>query len=1196
MKRLLSIVTLCVLTLAASAVFQSVQADMVKVPTLNIRAISQDSDIDNQSTYVMAVNFWNQRGGEVITVNGVPFTTVANTNTYTANGVTLTYGNNTSGTIQYNAGNGSNVGSGNLATVMTGMIFNDGQAVDGTVEMSFTGLTPGKDYTYTVYGRVWGASDNRKHSYTFQSGGAGSGADSFVETFHANKTLYTGYMMSEDNPTIYWPNLNAGTPYLLEYAFTAPEDGTFKVTDRGINSGNSWHLYGVSLKEATLNPTDIPVSTEIVKNGGFEKDTFVSGGDTHGYVQKHHAITDWNHDYKSSIGMAPEWGDLNRTVQRCGDFINSDQVTNRLPEGSTQALFIQNAGSISQEITLEPDTEYVLSYYTSSRASYRNPYYQATVDGKIVYDAPLRVNQFDKNIFTYNEIRFTSQSGDSPYTTTLGFNGVIYSDADGGTDRTLLLDNVQIVKASEYVAPTIEGTKHDPTVNGWQANRWSSEPTAYLSGKASDYSHSVSLGDTAGTVRPMTTATGETLNFYGVQAAGTNNSSSPSQQFLTGDVSVVGSGNHNGGFNGNLYADANSRGLAEWTTCSMDRITLNGLEPGATYETSVYFRSYGASTRTGYLTINGEKSPKIDVVPMANADGGGLVVTYTGTATESGVINIQIENLNTDTFHMSAVANRFVSPAEQEYNIPLQIRFNKNDGSDIVGSKPEIAKGQLASKSLVERGFDQVSTFDQFDAKMNYNNGAAIDYKFTGTKATATEEQIEGTNFGASKITLSADLMPGTLTTESVPGGYNAGRGVGLGFFDFKSGGVGSGVDFGFAGLVLNPNGDLFYLDKSDAQSSGHAVAVPWGTDKANGGGAWKPDAWTNVSMDLELLDDGLKAKILDVHVIGSSADYSALVGKVFNTTDLIGFASSSSTTGKFSYVDNVQLIVREAATPELWNQKFEQYKADYIEAAGSDLAAATSFRGENGTVIPGTTMDIIDTKSADNVWINRGQGNGNWNLNGSRSGEPRFTIIDNQAKTSANSGIAADWDKSEVNSMQLSVDLKMGSLTGGELDRARGLGLGFYDADFGTDVGEIGRGFSGLVLTPAGQLYFYNNNEDGLSYSDRVAFGGSFDKNEWYTLTMNLDFFQEDGKLMATLADVSLSGSTADYSDLIGSVFSTTDLIGLLSSSANSWDYFGTFDNFSMSKSVPEPSTWALILIGVVALIFGKRKLGVRS
>ncbi len=1192
MKRLLSTVTLCVLTLAASAVFQSVQADLVKVPTLNIRAISGDADIDNQSTYVMAVNFWNQRGGEVINVNGVDFTTVANTNTYTANGVTLTYGNNTSGSIIYHGGNGSNVGSGNIATVMTGMIFNDGQAANGTVDMTFTGLTPGKDYTYTVYGRVWGGNDNRRHSYSFFSSGNDT-PDQFVKTSDAQHNLVTGYAMSEDNPVAYWPSLNNGTPYLVEYTFTAPENGTFKVRDLGTESGNSWHLYGISLKQATLGQTDVPVSTDIVKNGGFEIDTFVSTSDKHGYVSKNFPLTNWTSNIPGRVGLAPDWSDYNRTSQTCKDFINANQASNTyLPDDSQQALFLQSDGGVSQNITLEPNTDYVLSFYTSARTGTKDPKYAVDVDGSNVYTGVLRVNQFDKNKFTYNAIPFTSQAGDSSYQTALAFTGILYSDADGSQDRSLLLDNVQIVKASDYVAPTIEGTKHDPTVNGWMASRWNSEPTAYLSGKAADYSHAISLGDNASTTRPMTIGPDDTLEFHGVQAAGASNASAPSQQYLTGGVSVVGNGNHNGGFNGNLYADENSRGLAEWTTCSMDRITLNGLEPGATYETSVYFRSYGASTRTGYLTINGEKSPKIDVVGMANADGGGLVVTYTGTATESGVINIQIENLNTDTFHMSAVANRFVSPAEQEYNIPLQIRFNKNDGSDIVGSKPEIAKGQLASKSLVERGFDQVSTFDQFDAKMNYNNGAAIDYKFTGTKATATEEQIEGTNFGASKITLSADLMPGTLTTEAAPGGYNAGRGVGLGFFDFKAGGVGSGVDFGFAGLVLNPNGDLFYLDKSDAQSSGHAVAVPWGTDKANGGGAWKPDAWTNVSMDLELLDDGLKAKILDVHVIGSSADYSALVGKVFNTTDLIGFASSSSTTGKFSYVDNVQLIVREAATPELWNQKFEQYKADYIEAAGSDLAAATSFRGENGTVVAGTTMDIIDTKS-NNVWQRRGMGSGYWNLDGSHSGNPQFTIIENQAKGSANSGIALDWDKAEVNSMTLSVDLQMNTLSGSDYNQsARGLGMGFFDANYGATEGEeVAHGFSGIAVNPSGALYYYESTPDGYTMSTPIAFGGSFDKNEWYTLTMNLDFFQEDGKLMATLADVSLSGSTADYSDLIGSVFSTTDLIGLLSSSATSWDYFGTFDNFSMSKTVPEPSTWALLVLGAVGLLYMRKR-----
>ena len=1195
MKRLLSIVTLCILTLAA---LQTVQADLVKVPTLNMRAVSGDSDIDNTSTYVLAVNFWNQNDGAVYYVNGVPFTTVTSSSYTSDSGVTLVYGNNNTGNILFHGGNNANVGSGTLSTIMTGMIFNDGQAANGTVDMTFYGLTPGQDYTYTVYGRVWGASDNRKHSYTFQSGDYGV-ADSFVKTYDATNTLYKGYVMSEDNPEIYWPGLNAGTPYLLEYTFTAPDSGVFTALDRGIVQGNSWHLYGVSLKEATLNPTDIPTTTEIVKNGGFEKDTFVSGSDTHGYVEKHTVITDWNHEYNASIGMAPEWSDYNKSAQRCGDFIKTGQLA-YLPDGSTQALFMQGDSRISQEITLESDTEYVLSFYASSRSDYRDPYFSVEIDYTNLSDGVLRVNQFDKNKFTYHAIPFTSQAYGYDYQTTLAFNKYTQTDASTATDRTLLLDNIQIVKASEYVAPDIAGTKHDPTVNGWQANRWNSTATAYLAGNAADYTHAISLGDTPTTVRPMITSTGETLYFYGVQASGNANSSPISQQYLTGGVSVVGSGNHNGGFNNStLYADSYSRELAEWTTCSMDRITLNGLEPGATYETMVYFRSYGTSTRTGYMTINGVTSPLINVVDMASGDGTGLLVSYVGKADDYGVINIQFDNRNTDTFHLSAVANRYVSAAETAYNIPLQARFNNNDGSSIYGTTPEVALGQLASKTWIRRGNDQASTFDSYDAKLNFNNGAAIDYKFTGTKATATADQIEGTNYGASKITLSADLMPGTLTTE---GNYNNARGVGLGFFDSRAGTGNGEVGTGFSGLVLDPNGNLYYFDRASGENDVNAQIVAWGTDKANGGGAWKADAWTNVAMDLDLFDDGLKAKITGVHVVGSSADYSELIGKVFNTTDLIGVTSSASQTGKNAYVDNVQLIVREAATPATWNQQFEQYKADFIESAGENLAAATSFRGENGTVIPGTTMDIIDTKS-DNKWIRRGMGTGHWNLDGSRTGDPQFTFIDNQAKGAANAGLAAEWDSTGVLSMQLSVDLQMNSLEGADYGQsARGLGMGFFDADYGTDVEEVAHGFSGIAVNPAGELYFYESTPGGYTMSTPIAFGGSFDKNEWYTLTMNLDFFQENGSLMAKLMGISLSGSDADYDSLIGTIFGTTDLLGLLSSSANNWNYFGVLDNYTVSlirgdipgpggDGVPEPSTWALILIGFAGLLYWRKR-----
>ena len=1202
MKRFLSIVTLFILTLAA---FQSVQADIV-TPILNMRTVASDYEFDNVSDYVFAVNFQNQNSGSV-TVNGITFTNVAfanvNTNTYTSDNIILTY-TKTTGTMNNHGGNGKNSGTGNIASVMSGMVYNGDQTPGGTATTTLTGLTPGQDYTFTVYGRVWdGVSNKRYHTFTFQSGGAAAENDYF---FKSNNPYYyeTSFALSEDNPAgvevpdqgvpaSYWEGLDNSKPYVMEYTFTAPADGTFTMVDTGSNQNESWHLYGVSLRKPT-----------IVTNGGFEYDTFYGSAHQHGYVEKYHAISGWEHESNASIGLAPEWGNIERTTQRCGDFIKAGQLA-YLPEGSTQALFIQTAGSLSQEITLEPNTEYVLSYYTSSRTDYKNPYYQVSVDGQMVYDAPLRVNQFDRNIFTYNAIPFTSsQWADSPYTTNLTFNGVEYSDANSATDRTLLLDNVQIVKASEYVAPVIEGSKHDPTVNGWQANKWNSETTAYLSGSATDYTHAISLGETPDTTRYMTLSNYESLEFHGVQAAGNANASSPSQQYLTGGVSVVGNGNHDGGFGyADRYRDDNSRELARWTTCSMDRITLNGLEPGATYETMVYFRSYGASTRTGYMIVNGVTSPLINMVDMAAQEGGGLLVSYTGKADDYGVINIQFDNRNTDTFHLSAVANRYVSPAETAYNIPLQMRLNRNDGSDIVGSTPEVALGQFASKTLVERGFNQLSTFGQYDAKMDYNNGAAIDYKFTGTRATASADQIEGTNYGASKITLSADLMPGTLTTE---GKYDLARGVGLGFFDSYYGGVGPEVGVGFAGLVLDPNGNLFYIDRASGENDGNTQLVAWGTDKANGGGAWKADAWTNVAMDLELFDDGLKAKITGINVVGSSADYSELVGKVFNTTDLIGFTSSASTTGKNAYVDNVQLIVREAATPATWNQQFEQYKADFIEAAGEDLAMATSFRGENGTVIPGTAMDIADT-NPNNTWIRRGMGTGSWNLNGSRNGNPQFTLIDNQAKGSANAGLAAQWDSTGVLSMKLSVDLQMNSLIGSDYNQsARGLGMGFFDADYGTGNEEVAHGFSGIAVNPAGELYFYESTPAGYTMSTPIAFGGSFDKNEWYTLTMNLDFFQENGSLMAKLMGISLSGSDADYDSLIGTIFATTDLLGLLSSSATSWDNFGIFDNYTMSlirgdipgpgpgpggEGVPEPSTWALILIGFAGLMYWRKR-----
>jgi len=129
--------------------------------------------------------------------------------------------------------------------------------------------------------------------------------------------------------------------------------------------------------------------------------------------------------------------------------------------------------------------------------------------------------------------------------------------------------------------------------------------------------------------------------------------------------------------------------------------------------------------------------------------------------------------------------------------------------------------------------------------------------------------------------------------------------------------------------------------------------------------------------------------------------------------------------------------------------------------------------------------------------------------------------------------------------------------------------------------------------------LMFYENalgevKEDAL-ISDAVAYlsedGSAFDVNDWYELDMTLAF-SDDGTT-ATLLNVGLEGSAADYSALKGLTFETTDLFAILSTSAASWNYYGLVDNVRVSEYVPEPSTWALLVLGSSSLLLLRRRKG---
>ena len=461
-----------------------------------------------------------------------------------------------------------------------------------------------------------------------------------------------------------------------------------------------------------------------------------------------------------------------------------------------------------------------------------------------------------------------------------------------------------------------------------------------------------------------------------------------------------------------------------------------------------------------------------------------------------------------------------------------------------------------------------------------YNNGLSLDVRNVMTTADT--------------LCLSADLKVGSVTGN----GYAAARGVGIGFFDSFIGIDHGEAGRGFSGLVLMPDGALLYYENANSGNINNATteALAWS------GTSFSSKAWYNLAIEMETFDNGSKAKITGISLDGSSVDFSnsSLMGKVFNTTDMAGVLSSSGSANTWAYADNFQLRVLSTATSEQRQAQFNAYKAEFIANAGDGLLAATSFTGTSGTPVPGTTMDIANNLGSQNGWVARGAANNaqQWNADGTNTNNPnpRLTIVGNEVKTSANSGVAMDYDSSNLYGMSISMDLMLGTLTGAEKNSARGLGLGFFDSHIGTGWGEVGRGFSGLIVSPDGGLYFYDNQTNGVTdvnMSDTVAYSGSvgFDKNTWYTLTMDLEFMGSGDDMLAQLVDVSLSGSNADYSSLIGSVFNTTDLLGILSSSATSWNFAGFVDNYRVDLKVPEPASLLLILLGLGGLYcFRKR------
>jgi hypothetical protein len=128
---------------------------------------------------------------------------------------------------------------------------------------------------------------------------------------------------------------------------------------------------------------------------------------------------------------------------------------------------------------------------------------------------------------------------------------------------------------------------------------------------------------------------------------------------------------------------------------------------------------------------------------------------------------------------------------------------------------------------------------------------------------------------------------------------------------------------------------------------------------------------------------------------------------------------------------------------------------------------------------------------------------------------------------------------------------------------------LGFYSS---VPTAEYSSGadsnFAGLMIDSSGNLYTDVNGTD----SAPVAYNGTYTLGNLYTLTYDLN------TITGLLSNISLSGSTADYSALLTLGPVTANYAGFAVFQNNS-GVNATFFEVSTPSSVPEPASIGLLL-----------------
>jgi hypothetical protein len=160
--------------------------------------------------------------------------------------------------------------------------------------------------------------------------------------------------------------------------------------------------------------------------------------------------------------------------------------------------------------------------------------------------------------------------------------------------------------------------------------------------------------------------------------------------------------------------------------------------------------------------------------------------------------------------------------------------------------------------------------------------------------------------------------------------------------------------------------------------------------------------------------------------------------------------------------------------------------------------------------------------------------------------------------------GDAATLGLGSSNSGVLTLSVYLNDAAGGDAS------LGFSNVAIGT----AGLQFTGFSIDHAGDL---TETANGVT-SAAIAFGGTFDPSGLSLLSFTVD------TASGAVTSVSFQNSTADYSSLLGGTAFTSAATAYIDLKASTMGQYADL-KLSATESAPEPSTWALMIGGLVVL-----------